>query len=79
MNRRGFLAAAIGAALTPQELIQPQPWYKRVTYGTLRMQTAGPLSEAEIRRIGALYTQHLARSMIETKETLVANILNAYG
>lgn len=61
MNRRGFLTV-LGAVV-----IAPLPVVSSIE----------PFStETDLAGIGSAYARHLAQSMIETKETLAANVLN---
>jgi hypothetical protein len=65
MNRRGFFASLLASACV-------------AAASTTRIgQTAlVPYKDDESMAAGARYAEHLARSMLETKETLAANILN---
>ena len=65
MNRRGFfrsLVATAAVALADKT---------RLGETALRI-VEDPIS------VGQAYAEHLARSLVETKETLCANILNSY-
>jgi hypothetical protein len=65
MNRRGFFASFLAAAVVA------------AASSTRLGQTALAIAdEYDPVEIGRAYTDHLIRSMIETKETLAANILN---
>lgn len=65
MNRRGFIAAAVAAAVAPKELLRP---------------VAAPAAP-DYAAIGAAYTRALARSMVMTKEMISAQVYQAmiYG
>lgn len=65
MNRRGFLKAALGAVTLAAA---PLPFVRSIE----------PFVEPDFSAIGSAYAKHLAQSMIETKETIAANILSAY-
>jgi hypothetical protein len=83
MNRRDFFKSLGVAALAPliptvAELL-PQPGVTRYVYQTIGIGFAiadDEVSDTEIAKIGSSYASHLARSVVETKETLSANILN---
>jgi len=64
MNRRGFFKALAATAVVA------------FASQTRLAQTALRAIEPDWEKIGRLYSEALARSLIETKETLVANIMN---
>lgn len=64
MNRRGFFAALAATALVA------------VASRTRLAETALTLPSTKWEEVGSLYAQHLARSMLETKEMIAANLLN---
>lgn len=56
------------------ELFVYRYWYKR--YGSAYALTSVLVEDGEHLSIGEIYAKHLAQSLIETKETLTANVLN---
>jgi hypothetical protein len=64
MNRRGFFKAVAATAVVA------------FAAQTRFAQTALRAIEPDWEKIGRLYSEALARSLIETKETIAANILN---
>jgi hypothetical protein len=64
VNRRGFFKALAATAVVA------------FASQTKLAQTALRAVEPDWEKIGRLYAEHLARSMIETEESLVHNILN---
>lgn len=87
MNRRGFLQAALAgavavtplAALAPTRTLETPLGVVSFTTDTLSHAwtlTSEPLDAEDTVRIGRRYAEALARSLVQTKETLAANILN---
>ncbi len=76
MNRRGFLQAALAGAVasTPLAALAPSRTLQTPLGVVSFTNESAPESRAE--RIGRLYSEALARSLRETKQTLAANILN---
>lgn len=76
----GFVAAPEipdGMPVTYQQggiLFTKRYFYK--VYGLAYALTLVLIEDGEHIRIGSIYAQHLAQSLIETKETLTANVLN---
>ncbi len=56
------------------QLFQKEYVYKR--YGLAFALTSTLIEDADHIRIGSIYSEHLAQSLIETKELLTANVLN---
>lgn len=67
MNRRGFFASLIASACVAAA--------STTRIGQTALELV-PYKDDESMAAGARYAEHLARSMLETKETLAANILN---
>ena len=77
MNRRQFLQTIGSAALSAHPVVAsaPETFVARYVYRTNGV--AYSITDVEMSAsAGRLYARHLARSMIETRETLVANLLN---
>ena len=50
--------------------------YKYETYGTTMVFSEDDITDAQLDEIGKRFTQSLAASMMNTKETIMANIMN---
>jgi hypothetical protein len=76
VSRRAFLQGAIAGAVASAPLAALAPTRTLETPLGVVSFTTESLAESRAERIGRLYSEALARSMAQTKETLAANILN---